>query len=282
MVEKENGEIKDEAKKDTNDAINDETPIDSKNDTSVSEDNLEISKLKFKDKIRAKIERFKNNTADMSRKEKIKYFIYYYKWKLLLLVLLLFCTVSIPMAIYKHSRPVALSYVIINNADTNKVNTEPIDDYLEFYDIKKNHQVLSNSSHVNLDDYKAALQNSSTSADYEQFPTLCINGYYDVIITDIKGIEFCKSADLIQPLNNVLSADMQYELEEKYKEKICGQSSEHPDILGYYLDISDTEFAKGLGLSYDKIYLCFPGSTDDRQTNAKRVIKFAFMLDCDI
>ena len=45
-----------------------------------TEDNLELRRMKFKDRIKAKQERLKANTEGMTNWEKFKYYVYYYKW----------------------------------------------------------------------------------------------------------------------------------------------------------------------------------------------------------
>lgn len=250
-------------------------------DVKKSEENLELAGLSFKEKLKVKRERYKEYTAEMSGKEKFSYFLYYYKGTVLLSIIILFCAIALPVSIYKNTRPIALSYAVINNYSIEKPNEEPIKEYQRYYNITKGYQIRSNTSfYLDLEEYESGNLSENDMTSYEQFPTLCYNGYFDIVISDIKGIEFCLNANLIQPLGNIFTDDMLDELSDKYPGVLLGSTSENN--RGYYIDISDTDFAKELKLSYEDIYICFPANEDKSNTNSRRVIKFIFNLDSPI
>ena len=106
---------------------------------------------------------------------------------------------------------------------------------------------------------------------------LCFNGYYDVMIMDEKGLEYCAMQEIIYPLRNYLPAEIYSEVESR----ICSADDNDGVNVPFAIDISDTDFAKGLKLGYDKVYLGFPGNTERNYINAKRMLKFILHLDID-
>ena len=106
---------------------------------------------------------------------------------------------------------------------------------------------------------------------------LCFNGFYDVMIMDEKGLEYCAMQEIIYPLRNYLPAEIYSAVESR----ICTADDHDGVNVPFAIDISDTDFAKGLNLGYDKVYLGFPGNTERNYVNAKRMLKFILHLDID-
>lgn len=249
------------------------------NEPSQGEDLLSLRFLSFRERIKAKHAYYKKHTEGMTKKERIGYFLYYYKWKVCLIALLLFCAITIPVSIYRNTRPVALSYAIINNSSFNKINKEVFQDYLDTYGLNDGYR-LSEYPDIRLsrEEYEKLNGNSTNNASYDQFPTLCYNGYIDIIITDETGLSFCSNAGMLQALDTAMPREYYDIFSSDYNEYLVKEKGPENQEEYYAIDISDTEFAKSLNLSYDRIYLCFPGNKDSEYINVRRFLNYVFSL----
>ena len=243
-----------------------------------TEDNLELHSLSFRDRQRAKRARLKEHMDGMSKGQKFGYILSYYKGKIILGLILLAICIAIPVTIYKKSRPVALSYCIVNAPEPSAVDTSFVDEYLDFYNLNGAYQLESDVTvHLDKDTYLEEYSQNSSASIYTELPMLCFNGYYDVMIMDEKGLEYCAMQEIIYPLRNYLPAEIYSEVESR----ICSADDNDGVNVPFAIDISDTDFAKGLKLGYDKVYLGFPGNTERNYINAKRMLKFILHLDID-
>jgi hypothetical protein len=243
-----------------------------------TEDNLELHSLSFRDRQRAKRARLKEHMDGMSKGQKFGYVLSYYKGKIILGLILLAICIAIPVTIYKKSRPVALSYCIVNAPEPSAVDTSFVDEYLDFYNLNGAYQLESDVTvHLDKDTYLEEYSQNSSASIYTELPMLCFNGYYDVMIMDEKGLEYCAMQEIIYPLRNYLPAEIYSEVESR----ICSADDNDGVNVPFAIDISDTDFAKGLKLGYDKVYLGFPGNTERNYINAKRMLKFILHLDID-
>ena len=214
----------------------------------------------------------------MSKGQKFGYILSYYKGKIILGLILLAICIAIPVTIYKKSRPVALSYCIVNAPEPSAVDTSFVDEYLDFYNLNGAYQLESDVTvHLDKDTYLEEYSQNSSASIYTELPMLCFNGYYDVMIMDEKGLEYCAMQEIIYPLRNYLPAEIYSEVESR----ICSADDNDGVNVPFAIDISDTDFAKGLKLGYDKVYLGFPGNTERNYINAKRMLKFILHLDID-
>lgn len=243
-----------------------------------SEDNLELHSLNFRERQRAKRQKLKDNMNGMTKGQKVGYILYYYKGKIIIGFILLAICIAIPVTIYKKSRPVALSYCIVNAEDSDAVNTSFIDDYLNFYDMHGAYQIHKDTTvHLDKDTYLQEYAQNSSASIYTELPMLCFNGYYDVIIMDEKGLSYCAMQEIIYPLKNYLPAEI-YNL---IKDRTYEAADNDGFVVPFAIDISDTDFAKSLNLGYDKVYIGFPGNTERNYINAKRILKYIFRFDID-
>lgn len=246
-----------------------------------TEDNLEIRKMKFKDRTKAKLARLKKNMEGMSKKEKAKYIIYYYKWHFIIGALLLFLLISVPLTIYKNTRPVAISYVVINSPNYLQINTDAFLDYKEYYDFDKSDRILGITSiNISLETYDENYNADDPS--YSTFPMNCYDNFYDVIFTDRAGLEYCSSTNLIYPIEDILTKDVEDIIFEEYPDLVV-TAKNYADIdVPYAIDISDTDFAKSLNLGYEEIFICFPGSEERNIVNTKKMINYIFNFNLEI
>ncbi len=243
-----------------------------------TEDNLELHNLPFRERQRARRQRLKDHMEGMTAGQKAGYILSYYKGKIILAIILLAVCIALPVTIYKKSRPVALSYCIVNSPEPSAVDTSFVDEYLDFYNLNGAYQIHNDLTvHLDKDTYLEEYSQNSSASVYTELPMLCFNGYYDIMIMDEKGLEYCAMQEIIYPLKTYLPADIYSQI----SDRICTADDNDGVTVPFAIDISDTDFAKGLNLGYDKVYLGFPGNTEQNYINAKRMVKFILHLDID-
>lgn len=238
------------------------------------EDNLELRDLPFKERMKAKRQRLEKNMEGMDKKERRRYLIYYFKWPIIAFFGVIAVITMLSISIYKNKRPLALGYVIFNSENPDNINTDFLDDYREIYGLTKGYQVREYT-----DMYYDADKNSiesyygMTTSMYTEFPTMCNSGMFDIIISDEAGIDYFGNLEVITPLENYFSDEIYSMIDSDsiyYTENFDGET------VGFAIDISDTEFAKNLNLDYEKVYLGFPGSSDENYDNALRMLEYIY------
>ena len=203
-----------------------------------TEDNLELHSLSFRDRQRAKRARIKEHMEGMTKGQKFGYILSYYKGRIILGLVLLAICIAIPVTIYKKSRPVALSYCIVNSPEPSAVDTSFVDEYLDFYNLNGAYQLESDVTvHLDKDTYLEEYSQNSSASVYTELPMLCFNGFYDVMIMDEKGLEYCAMQEIIYPLRNYLPAEIYSEVESR----ICTADDNDGVNVPFAIDISDTD-----------------------------------------
>lgn len=247
------------------------------------EDNLEIHNLKGKAKRQAKRERIQEYTEGMSKKEKVAYYVYYYKWKALFGAIIIIAFISLTKTLYLQNRPVAISYGVVN-CDMYEMDISVLEkDYIDYYGFSKKYQTRNAFPiHYNLETYEEDYAKNPDDISYTSFPTLCDKDYYDVIITDMAGLEYCAKTALVNPLTACLTPDLDKVIREDYADRIVLVENYNGDLTEYAIDISGTEFARKLNPGYDDVYLCFPGTAPENVSNIRRLLNFIFDLGLSI
>lgn len=240
-----------------------------------TEDNLELKQMSAKERRQAKKLRMQENMEGMSTKQKIGYIIYYYKWRAIMAALIAFLVVAVPLTIYKNSRPVAISYALLNTyADIEK---ESFQDYKDMFGYSKSDQIIqSNFIGLDPDTYEEDYAKNTNSPNFTQLPMLCYRGYFDIVIGDAKALEYCSSQSLIQPLDQALLPDVYQAMINNHNDKIIETKNYNGQVLPYAIDISDTEFAKSLNLDYDHIYIGFTSIESRNFKNSKQFLTYLF------
>ncbi len=255
---------------------------DSKNEkevekSSTAEDNLELHGLSRRERRRAKRERYKKTTEDMSRKEKIGYFFYYFKVPILVGLAITVSLSLIIVSLYKNTRPVAISFALLNSPSVEYLSKDDFKEYMDYYDMPSSYRMLDfYSSKCDLDIYEDYYSKNPDDAIYSQFPTLCYNDYFDIVISDKTGIDYCAKLSLIRPLEDSLDLSISKYLYDNYPERIIEANNVNDEPVAYAIDISGTEFAKSLHLDYDDVYIALPGQSERNIANSKRILNFIF------
>ncbi len=265
----------DENEESTSDKASKKEEFDEKLPT--AEDNLELHGLSRKERNKIKREKYRKTTEDMSRKEKINYFFYYFKVPILVTLAVIVSLTFITISLYKNTRPVALSFALLNSPSVEYLTKDDFKDYMDFYDMPSSYRIIDfYSNKCDLDIYEDYYSKNPNDAVYAQFPSLCYNDYFDVIISDKTGIEYCGKMSLIIPLEDSLDLSMSKYINDNCPERIISVNNVNDDLTPYAIDISGTEFAESLGLDYDDVYIALPGQSARNIANSKRLLNYIF------
>lgn len=250
-----------------------------------TEDNLELSALSLRERRKIRRERFKTDMEGMNKKEKLSHFLTYNMKKTALCLLIIFLVAAIAFTVIKNKRPTVLSYVIVNSPDQYSMDTETMEkNYMEYYGFTDRQKIESTSPvSMDLETFDANYNAHPNDEVYTTFPVYCANNFYDIIISDKKGVECCADRTRIYPLSEVLSDEL-YEIisGDEYKDRILCVKDGYGYVEEFAIDISDTEFAKTLNTGYDDVYICFPGTSENNRINVERVLNYIFDLGLDI
>lgn len=219
--------------------------------------------------------------ADMDTKSKVKFFFQYNKWKIIIPILVIAIVISTAGTIINNKKPVAISYAIINSPNYYDINTDVIEkDYMEYYGMSaKKYQIISTGGiNYDLDTYEEDSQQYSNSAAYTSFPTNCRTNYYDIIITDKKGLEYCAKTSLIYPVDDIFTADLSNAISKSCSNLLTSVKDYDDNDEVFAIDISGTAFAESLNLDFDQAYICFPGSDTSNIENVRKMLNFIFDL----
>lgn len=247
----------------------------------VTEDNLELHSMSKRQRRKELRRRFYAGMEDMDTKSKVKYFIHYNKWKIIIPVLVIAIIISTIGTIINNKKPVAISYAIINSPNYYDMNTDVIEkDYMDYYGMTtKKYQIISTGGiNYDLDTYEEDSQQYSNSAAYTSFPTNCRTNYYDIIITDKKGLEYCAKTSLIYPVDDVFTTDLANAINKNYSDLLTSAKDYDDNEKVFAIDISNTSFAKSINLDFDQAYICFPGADTSNIENIRKMLNFIFDL----
>ncbi len=250
-----------------------------------TDDRLELSSLTKHERRKILRQRFKDDMAEMDTRGKIRHFFSYNIWKIIATVAVIVITLIIAGSIYKNKRPVVLSYAILNSPNVYTLNTDIMESsYMDYYGFTDKQQIVSLTSvSMDLETFDENYNQNPNTAAYTSFPINCMNNYYDIIISDKKGVECCANKSRIYPLSQSLDTDL-YDImaSDQYKVRILSVADNYGDIQEFAIDISDTNFAKTLNLGYDDVYICFPGLSEGNFLNVRRVLNFIFDLEIEL
>lgn len=248
------------------------------------EDKLEFATMSRKERRAAKRKRLKETTEGMTFVQKLQYFLYAYKMEILLPLIVITAISLIVVAFFRGSKPIALSYAVVNCEDLEALDPSVIEtDYWNYYSFDDNYQfqkVLDLKYDPSTSTNEAS--KDTESGNYIAFPTLCDENYYDIIITNKRGLEYLSESSIIHTLGEALPSDLYDIFTADYNDQITTSPAYTGKSAPYAINISDTDFAKKLNPGYDDVYICFPGVSEDNQKRVKQICNFIFDLGLDL
>lgn len=248
------------------------------------EDKLEFATMSRKECRAAKRKRLKETTEGMTFVQKLQYFLYAYKMEILLPLIVIIAISLIVVAFFRGNKPTALSYAVVNCEDLEALDTSVIEaDYWNYYGFDDNYQfqkVLDLKYDPSISTNDAS--KDAESGNYIAFPTLCDENYYDIIITNKRGLEYLSESSIIHTLGEALPSDLYDIFTADYNDQITTSPAYTGKSAPYAINISDTDFAKKLNPGYDDVYICFPGVSEDNQKRVKQICNFIFDLGLEL
>ncbi len=238
------------------------------------EDNrLELHGMSRKEKRKIKKEQLNETISEMEPKEKRKYLLYYYKERIIFSVIALVVICVVGRTLYLNSRPITLSYVVINCKNQLEFNANAIDEYAKAINKYEGCQIKGDTNVTALrEEYANEYEGNPNSQQYINFMTMATADLYDVIFTDDEGAEYCASEDIFYPINKYLD-DETYNL---VKDDIVLYKNMEGNPAEMVIDVSDTDFAKSLNVGYDKIYMGFPGDEERNHTAVRDLLMYIY------
>ncbi|MBR6222439.1 MAG: hypothetical protein IKQ71_03270 [Lachnospiraceae bacterium] len=234
------------------------------------------------------LERMKYEMRDMTGFQKFKYILYYNIVYIIILCVVIAVSIYCIHTMRQNSRPVGISYVILNcnnNTSALTVATEgnPFKDYLEAYGLNSSKYQNHSNTRVMVDletqedDYYKDILSSGFLTQFREFMN---TDFYDVVITDKKGLEYLIKSETkvrLKIMDDVLSDEL---MNNKIIKDHTIREKDLTDIeYAVALDIRDTDFAKKLKLPYDDIYLCYAGTSEENKKNAEQLTRYIFGLN---
>lgn len=243
-----------------------------------TEDSLALAGLSFKEKIAYKRSLYKKRIADMDTKEKISYTFLYYKWHFLSFILLLVIAGWGIRTAYRTTLPTVLSVAILNDPYNRTAAGYIPDAFREYHQLdKKNFFKVYTDLFVSSTEDKEQL--GTTMTDYQKIGYYNMYDMLDAIIGDEEALTLYATSDDTTGID----LSMDEALYEKIKDRVITMSDPtgiKNDGKPYAaaIDISDTEFVKNCGISYDKVYLMIPSTKYTDNQGTIDLIKLIFSL----
>lgn len=242
--------------------------VSKKEKNAYSESFLELATMTKKERRAAKKLQYMEATADMSKSEKRQYFFSYYKWHFIIPILCVMVICWIFLIMRSNMQPIGLSYAIVNANSAETVDTGFYADYADYQELNNNYREIS-GFHFGIlyDDYIAheSAYVSSNSSNYYGLTSGCGKGDYDIVIGDEDCLNTLAHIGVINMLDDYLDHDTY----EALKEHTATAKDFYGEDFIYAIDVSGTEFAKGLNTGYDHVYIMFPGTLDSNKENAE-------------
>lgn len=246
-----------------------------KEKTVITENKLELAGLTLREKLRYQKQQYKNQIQEMSAKERFFYTIGYYKWYFLGFCLILFLLGWGIRTAYRATWPTELYLAIVNNETLNSPADYIKETYRSYYQLDdKNFFRVYPEMYITPDE--DIQQIGTTMNDYQKIGYYNMYDMLDVIIVDEKALKVYASSDDTTAIDLSMEPDLYQQLSD-YVVMLTdpnGIKNEGKPYAGA-LDITNTDFKKGCGLTYEKAYLLIPST---KYTDNDRTIRFIKMI----
>lgn len=235
--------------------------------------NLDQVSMTRKERRKYRKEQIEETTKDMTPSEKRKYLLYYYKEKIIIAVAAIVILTIVGVSYYKTSRPITISYVVVNCQNQMEFNVDAIEQYAKDIGKFDGYQIKGDTNVQLLkDEYNSEYEANPNSQKYISFETMATADYYDVVITNMEGAVYCGETNVFYPLDKYLDEESY----NKVKDKIVILNNMDGQPGQYAIDVSDNEFMKSLNVGYDDIYIGFAGDQKDNHERNKELINYLF------
>ena len=234
---------------------------------------LELHGLSRKEKRKLIKEQLDEQTEGMSKSEKYKYLLYYYKETLIVTIGVLICLIFLVRTVYNVTRPITISYALINCVDHLDYNTDSIHEYAKAIGKYKGYQIKEDAN-INLSGKMDTREynDESNNQIFVNFMNMVTSDYYDVLFTNGDGAEYLAREGLVNPVNTYLDSD----LYNKVKDDIKIFKDKNGRSVEAVVDISDTELAKSMNLGYSDVYICFPGNKERNHVAVEDLLNYLY------
>lgn len=242
------------------------------------EDSLALAGLSFRQKIAYKHNLYKKRIADMNTKEKISYTIFYYKWHFVFFVSVLIIAGWGIRTAYRTTLPTVLSVAILNDPYNHTAADYIPDAFRQYYQLdQKNFFKVYTDLFVSSTEDKEEL--GKTMTDYQKIGYYNMYDMLDAIIGDEEALTLYATSDDTTGID----LSMDDALYQQIKDRVVTMSDPNGiknDGQPYAaaIDISDTEFVRNCGISYDKVYLMIPSTKYTDNQGTIDLIRFIFSL----
>ena len=211
----------------------------------------------------------KDYMKDMSPSEKRKYLIYYYKWYVIIGAIFLALVAYFVVVIRRNRVPSSISYAVINAWDlTDGLDQSLFEDYAQYYDRTDGYTIRGDNQYMFTVD--TITDPGMSYGAYLRFNSLCPDDYFDIIITDKAGLDFCVADDLSLDVDQALSP----EVLQMYEGHIVSMKDSTGETHNFAIDVSDIQCIKRIGLPYDKVYITFPGDSETNISHAEEFLRY--------
>ena len=257
-----------------------ETPAQKKTKTEdlYKEDALALVGLSPKEKLAYYRKDYQQRTASMEKKEKFLYTLQYYKWYFLGALVLLVCLCWVGKTVYTATLPVKLRVAILNDTENTKAKDYISKSFREYYHLGKRNRFI-----VYTDLEVSPIENVNevglTMNDYQTIGYYNTTNMIDVIIGNRNALRVYSSSDDTTAIDLSMDEELYSQIEEHVvtmtdSKKVKNEGKPYAAAI----DISDTEFARGCGLSYEQVYLMIPSSKFQDNERTLNLIKMIFGL----
>ena len=257
-----------------------ETPAQKKTKTEdlYKEDALALVGLSPKEKLAYYRKDYQQRTASMEKKEKFLYTLQYYKWYFLGALVLLVCLCWVGKTVYTATLPVKLRVAILNDTENTKAKDYISKSFREYYHLGKRNRFT-----VYTDLEVSPIENVNevglTMNDYQTIGYYNTTNMIDVIIGNRNALRVYASSDDTTAIDLSMDEELYSQIEEHVvtmtdSKKVKNEGKPYAAAI----DISDTEFARGCGLSYEQVYLMIPSSKFQDNERTLNLIKMIFGL----
>ncbi|MCM1497009.1 MAG: hypothetical protein NC124_00920 [Clostridium sp.] len=242
------------------------------------EDSLALAGLSFRQKTAYKHNLYKKRIADMNTKEKISYTVFYYKWHFVFFVSLFIIIGWGIRTAYRTTLPTVLSVAILNDPYNHTAADYIPDAFRQYYQLdQKNFFKVYTDLFVSSTEDKEEF--GQTMTDYQKIGYYNMYDMLDAIIGDEEALTLYATSDDTTGID----LSMDDSLYQQIKDRVITMSDPNGiknDGKPYAaaIDISDTEFVKNCGISYDKVYLMIPSTKYTNNQGTIDLIRFIFSL----